>query len=69
MVKWAMEALDVYTLNTTPGHQSGSPGITAQTGSTLGGPRTQPLQQTVRTKEEKEVRKESIYEKEHDMIC
>ena len=55
MVKWAMEALDVYTLNTTPGHQPGSPGITAQTGSSLGGPRTQPLQQTVRTKEEKEV--------------
>ena len=38
LVKWAMEALDVYTINTVPG----SP------------PRAQP-QQTVRTKEEKEV--------------
>ena len=38
LVKWAMEALDVYTINTAPG----SP------------PRAQP-QQTVRTKEEKEV--------------
>ena len=38
LVKWAMEALDVYTINTVPGTQ----------------PRTQP-QQTVRTKEEKEV--------------
>jgi len=38
LVKWAMEALDVYTLNTTPGAAA----------------RTQP-QQTVRTKEEKEV--------------
>lgn len=38
LVKWAMEALDVYTINTCPT----SP------------PRAQP-QQTVRTKEEKEV--------------
>ena len=38
LVKWAMEALDVYTINTAPGAP----------------PRAQP-QQTVRTKEEKEV--------------
>lgn len=53
LVKWAMEALDIYTLNTTPGTGPASVPVQAQGG--VGGPRAQPLQQTVRTKEEKEV--------------
>ena len=60
LVKWAMEALDIYTLNTTPGTGPASVPVQAQGGVGGGGagggaPRAQPLQQTVRTKEEKEV--------------
>ena len=68
LVKWAMEALDIYTLNTSPAAgqaQSqaqgagppGSAGSVAGTGTTaaISGPRTAPTQQTVRTKEEKVV--------------
>ena len=54
LVKWAMEALDIYTLNTTPGTGQ-TANMPPQVQSGVGGPRTQPLQQTVRTKEEKEV--------------
>lgn len=54
LVKWAMEALDIYTLNTTPG-TGPAPTLPAQASGGVGGPRAQPLQQTVRTKEEKEV--------------
>jgi transformation/transcription domain-associated protein len=63
LVKWAMEALDIYTLNTTPGGQALLPGggVTAAVGgSGIGGlqphqARTPAMQQAVRTKEEKEV--------------
>jgi transformation/transcription domain-associated protein len=55
LVKWAMEALDVYTLNTTPGTQGPAQGPVAPGQGGVGGPRAPPLQQTVRTKEEKEV--------------
>ena len=56
LVKWAMEALDIYTLNTTA---TGQP-LALQTAgggiTNVGGiPRSQPMQQAVRTKEEKEV--------------
>ena len=54
MVKWAMEALDIYTLNTTPG-TGPTATVPVQATGGVGGPRAQPSQQTVRTKEEKEV--------------
>merc|ERR1712008_31978 len=63
LVKWAMEALDIYTLNTTPG-TSQATAIPAQSQGGVGSvgaggsgssDKRQPLQQTVRTKEEKEV--------------
>ncbi len=77
LVKWAMEALDIYTLNATPGTTTGPASAGGQTASAggvgglgaavsgVGGPAAagrssagggvQPIQQAVRTKEEKEV--------------
>ena len=56
LVKWAMEALDIYTLNTTATGQPLALQAVAGGISNVGGiPRSQPMQQAVRTKEEKEV--------------
>jgi transformation/transcription domain-associated protein len=68
LVKWAMEALDIYTLNTTTpppaGAVGGGPGgAAAAAPAAIGGAgnaitaqqRAAPMQQAVRTKEEKEV--------------
>ncbi len=62
LVKYAMEALDIYTLNATPpGAVAGQAGVVGAGalavagGAGAGHNRSPPLQQTVRTKEEKEV--------------
>jgi len=69
LVKWAMEALDIYTLNTTTPPAAGAVAAGPATAATstaapvIGGAasaitaqqRTAPMQQAVRTKEEKEV--------------
>jgi transformation/transcription domain-associated protein len=56
LVKWAMEALDIYTLNTTATGQPMALQTVAGGITNVGGiPRSQPMQQAVRTKEEKEV--------------
>ena len=68
LVKWAMEALDIYTLNTTTPPAAGAvaaapgsapaaatPAAGAAGGAIAAQQRAAPLQQAVRTKEEKEV--------------
>ena len=66
MIVFFLQALDIYTLNTTPGTSQAtaipnqSQGGVSSVGGGAGGSgsgdkRSQPLQQTVRTKEEKEV--------------
>jgi len=68
LVKWAMEALDIYTLNTTTPPAAGAVAAGPAAAATAAAPviggaasaitaqqRAAPMQQAVRTKEEKEV--------------